>query len=179
MRPVYPAFAKADYIRDWEVALSRTMKIFFLALVVAIASPFVSEWFTQPKTDADKIRAAIQQIARGAEQADIQMCMEPFSNQYEDKEGMDKRNIQAILWNHFRKRGPIMVWLGDIDVAVENNAATAQFDVGLAEGEQGSAVPWPVSADVLSFYMDFVHEDGEWRVIDHTRKPAFNDRGGR
>ncbi len=73
------------------------MKIFFLALVVAIASPFVSEWFTQPKTDADRIRAAIQQIARGAEQADIQMCMEPFSSQYEDREGMEKRRMGNVL----------------------------------------------------------------------------------
>ena len=155
------------------------MKIFFLALVVAIASPFVSTWFTSPKTDQDKIRAAIEQIAEGAEQADIAMCMAPFSSQYEDKEGMEKRNIQAVLWNHFRKRGPIMVWLGDIDVVVQGNEATAQFDVGLAEGEQGSAVPWPVSADVLTFSMEFAKEEGEWKVINHTRQPALKDRGAR
>ena len=155
------------------------MKIFFLALVVAVASPFVAEWLNTPKTDEEKIRAAIQQIADGAEQGNIQMCMEPFSSQYEDSEGMEKRNIQAILWNHFRKRGPIMVWLGDIDVSVQDVSATAHFDVGLAEGEKGSAVPWPVSADALTFTMEFVQEDGQWRVVNHSREPVFRDREGR
>ena len=154
--------------------MSRTMKIFIVAISIGILAPLTSGLFGEPETDAEKITAIVQQIADGAEKADIAMCMEPFSANYADPEGMEKRSIQGILWQHFRKRGPIMVWLGDIAVDVKGPNATATFDVGLAEGAEGSMVPWPVSADVLTFQLELTTEEDEWRVVSHTRKPAFN-----
>ena len=148
------------------------MKLFVAAILVAIIAPLTANLFGEPETDREKIQAAIHQIAEGAENADIAMCMQPFSVHYADPEGMEKRSIQGVLWQHFRKRGPIMVWLGDIAVHINGNQATASFDVGLAEGAENSVVPWPVSADVLNFELEFAKEEEGWRITSHTRKPA-------
>ena len=152
--------------------MSRTIKLFIAAILIAILAPLTSSWFSTPTTDREKIKAAIHQVAEGAEQADIAMCMEPFSSQYADPEGMEKRSIQGVLWQHFRKRGPIMVWLGDIVVEVNGVYATATFNVGLAEGAENTVVPWPVSADILNFELELSKEEKGWRITSHTRKPA-------
>ena len=152
--------------------MSRTIKLFLAAILIAILAPLTANLFSTPRTDAEKIQAAIKQIAEGAENADIVMCMEPFSASYQDPEGMEKRSIHGVLWQHFRKRGPLMVWLGDIAVDINGNDATATFDVGLAEGAENSVVPWPVSADILNFELELAKEEDGWRITSHTRKPA-------
>ncbi len=154
--------------------MSRTIQIFLAAIIIAIAAQVGVGLFEGELSDEDQIRAAVQQVATGAENGDIVMCMEPFSAHYEDGEGLEKRSIRGILWQHFRKRGPISVWMGDISVEVADDEATATFDVGLTEGAEGSMVPWPVSADVLSFELDFNREEDLWRIISHTRTPVFS-----
>jgi hypothetical protein len=155
-----------------EVRLSRTIQIFLAAIAIAIIAQLGVGLFEGELSDEDQIRAVIQQVATGAENADIVMCMEPFSPRYEDADGLEKRSINGILWQHFRKRGPISVWMGDVSVEVTNNEAIATFDVGLTEGTEGSMVPWPVSADILNFELDFAREEGEWRITNHSRRPA-------
>ena len=68
------------------------------------------------------------------------------------------------------------MWLGPIDVTVDGSNATASFDVGLVEGDANSVVPWPMSADALSFQIDLTQEDDEWRIISHTRQPIADPR---
>jgi len=154
------------------------VKLFIAAILVAVLAPLAPNFFGDPETDQEKIQAAIEQVAEGAENADIAMSMEPFSPHYADPEGMEKRSIHGVLWQHFRKRGPIMVWLGDIAVDVDGDSATATFDVGLAEGAEGSVVPWPVSADVLNFELTMTREEEEWRIVSHTRRPAVIQPSG-
>jgi hypothetical protein len=157
-----------------EVLLSRTLQIFLAAIATAIIAQLGVGLFEGTPSDEDQIRAAIQQVATGAEKADIVMCMEPFSPKYEDADGLEKRSVHGILWQHFRKRGPISVWMGDVHVEVTDNSAIANFDVGLTEGSEGSMVPWPVSADVLSFELDFMREEDGWRITSHTRRPVLS-----
>ena len=54
MLEVYPAIALFDYSRGAEAVLSPTIKIFLLALVVAILAPLTSSFFGEPKTEEDK-----------------------------------------------------------------------------------------------------------------------------
>ena len=129
--------------------------------------------FESELTDEDQIRAAIEQIADGAEGADMNRVMEPFSAQYSDAEGLDRRGIYGIFWSQFRKRGPITVWLSAIDVQVTGNQAWASFDAGLAEGTEGQLIGWPVNVDALTFEVAFEREPEGWRVTQHTRRPAW------
>ena len=124
-------------------------------------------------TDEDQVRAIIEQIAEGAEAADMNRVMEPFSDRYADAEGIDRRGIYGIFWSQFRKRGPITVWLSAIDVTVSGDQAQASFDAGLAESTEGQMIGWPVYVDALTFSVELERESEGWRVLSHARRPAW------
>jgi len=151
----------------------RILKLVGLALAILLGAWFFGI-FEGELTDEDQIRAAIEQIADGAEAADMNRVMSPISDRYADPEGIDRRGIYGIFWSQFRKRGPITVWLSAIDVTVDGNHATAAFDAGLAEGMKGQSVGWPVNVDALTFSVTFEREDGDWRVLSHVRRPAWH-----
>ena len=156
--------------------MSRIMKAMSLVTILALLLALAINLMSGKLSTEDQIRHTIEQIAEGAQNGDIVACMEPFSSDYEDPEGLEKKTIQGILWQHFRKRGPISVWLGPIDVTVNGPKATASFDVGLVEGDANSVVPWPMSADALSFQIDLTQQEDEWRIISHTRHPIADPR---
>jgi hypothetical protein len=152
------------------------MKTMSLVTILALLLALAVNLMSGKLSSEDQIRQTIEQVAEGAQNADIVACMEPFSTAYQDPEGLEKKTIQGILWQHFRKRGPISVWLGPIDVVVDGPNATATFDVGLVEGDEGSMVPWPMSAEALSFEIEFTREEDEWQIISHTRHPIADPR---
>jgi len=119
--------------------------------------------------EEERVRAAIEQVAQGAEDADLEATMEPFSEDYIDTDGVDRTGIYAFLWQQYQKRGPISVWLGPIEVQVQDQQAWASFEVGLVEGAQNAALPWPVGVDALYFEVELALEDGEWRILSHSR----------
>ena len=152
------------------------MKAMSLVTILALLLALVVNLMGQPLSNEDKVRQAIEQIAEGAQNADIVACMEPFSKEYSDPEGLEKKTIRGILWQHFRKRGPISVWLGPIDVEIDDLHATARFDVGLVEGDSNSVVPWPMNADALSFEIELTQQEEKWRITSHTRHPIEDPR---
>jgi len=156
-----------------ESTLRRTIQAISLVAILALVLALGLHIFGDEPSNEEQIEAAIHQVAEGAENADIAMCMEPFSERYSDPDGLDRKSIQGVLWQHFRKRGPISVWLGSIVVQIEGSQATATFDVGLVEGSEGTAVPWPTNADALSFTVDLALEPEGWRIISHTQQPLI------
>jgi hypothetical protein len=152
------------------------MKAMSLVTILALLLALAVNLMSGKLSNEEQIRQTIEQIAEGAQNGDIVACMEPFSINYEDPEGLEKKTIQGILWQHFRKRGPISVWLGPIDVEIDDSNATATFDVGLVEGDANSMVPWPMSADALSFQIDLTQQEDEWRITSHTRHAIANPR---
>lgn len=150
----------------------RALRIFgLLALGVTLA--WVTGLFDSTISDEDQIRSLIEQIANGAESADIQAVMAPISEHYSDDEGMGRREIYGLFWSQFRKRGPITVWLSAIDVRVQGVTATADFDAGLAEGTEGELIGWPVNVDALTFKVQLERDEGTWFIISHHRQPAW------
>ena len=147
-----------------------------LTAVVALAG-LIAAWatgvFEENLSDEDRIRAALKQVASGAEQAHIETAIEPFSTRYEDDRGLDRKGMYGLLWSQFKKRGPISVWMSAIDVQVHGQTATASFDAALIEGKQGTSFGMPVSGDALTFEVEFAAEDNDWRITGHTRRPAW------
>ena len=147
-----------------EKMKSRTLRISGL-LVLGLALAWMTGLFDTTISDEDQIRALIEQIATGAESADIQAVMAPISEQYSDDEGMGRREIYGLFWSQFRKRGPITVWLSAIDVRIQGLNATADFDAGLTEGTEGALIGWPVNVDALTFKVQFERDEGTWFII--------------
>lgn len=128
---------------------------------------------TNSPTDEDRIRIAVETVAAGVETADIARAMQPVSDAYSDPEGLDRKGIYGMLWSQFRKRGPIGVWMSAIDVQLNGDTATARFDAALFEGEEGTTIGLPVSADLLTFEVNLRRDEGDWRIVSHTRAPAL------
>ena len=144
-----------------------------LALIIGFLGAWFSGVFSENRSDEDQIRDAIHRVADGAERADINAAIEPFSQTYNDSEGLDRRGMYGLLWSQFKKRGPIRVWMSAIDVQVDGPSAIARFDAALLEGEKGALVGIPVNADLLTFEVELAQESDEWLIVDHSRAPAW------
>lgn len=151
----------------------RIFKAIVAAAVLALLGAWLTGQFSDSMSDADQIRAAIKQVARGAESANIEEAMEPFSAQYEDPEGLDRRGVYGLLWSQFKKRGPISVWMSAMDVEVSEGTATARFDAALMEGAQTGGIGLPVNGDALTFEVELARQDNGWHIVSHNRRPAW------
>ena len=142
--------------------------------VLAILVAWLTGAFETELSDEDQVRQLIEDIADGAEAADIEAVMGPFSKRYSDPEGLDRRGIYGIFWSQFKKRGPITVVLSGIDVQITQDSATAAFDAGLAEGQEGGMLSLPVNLDALTFEVELSRESDGWRIVSHSRWSALD-----
>lgn len=130
-------------------------------------------WFATrgPPSDEDQIRAAIEQVAEGARTADLARTMEPISPRYRDaeNEGTGYDELKGLIFLQYQRRGPISVLLGPIQVQVDGDRARAVVDATLADFEEGGGGLLPRDAELMRFTVDFEREEGEWRVVTHTR----------
>ena len=135
-------------------------------------------FFLDSPSDEDRIKAAIHEVADGAEAADIGRVMAPFSDDYRDEEGLGRSGIHGVLWQQFQRRGPISVWLSPITVSVNGDSASAKFEVGLVEGNSQTRIAWPIGAEALHFDVEFQREGGSWKIVSHTRDSVTGSFSG-
>jgi len=167
MIPGVRVWVKCVNVKEMGLSLSKTKlrSLVLLAILVGLGV-----WLSSDRqSEEDQIRAAIHAVAEGAEDADIGSVMEPFSDQYQDVEGLNRSGIYGILWQQFNRRGPISVWLSPIDVQVDGATAAARFEVGLVEGNSQTLIAWPIDAEALHFEVDLAREDGVWKIVGHRR----------
>lgn len=150
----------------------RLTKLIAFTIVLLLVGWFLG-WFDQAISDEDQVRAAIHAVAEGAEAGRIDDTIQPFSNAYQDPEGLDRPAIYGLFWSQFIKRGPISVWLSAIDVQVNQGHAKANFDAALVEGQEGAGIGWPVNGDLLTFEVELKKGEEGWQITSHTRRPAM------
>ena len=110
----------------------------------------------------------IVNITSAAEASNTGDILDHVSDRYSDDDGMNKKLLQGMLARQFLTRGALIVVLGPIQVERQETTATARFDAVLAEG----AADLGLSADALHFEVELVLEDGEWKVLSHSRSPV-------
>jgi len=116
-------------------------------------------------SDEDRVRQAIRDVAAGARQADLASTLKPVSRSYTDERGLVYDEVKLFLFREYQRRGPIAVLLSDIDVTVDGDAATADFNAFLADGISISALDFsPGEAEALHFEVQLRREDGDWRI---------------
>ena len=127
----------------------------------------------QKASDEEQLRQLIEEMSDAMEEKDLAGVLGPISEQYQDKEGLGREAIRGFLFRQFRSRGGLSILLSPIAVQIEGDKASAEFEAAVLEGAKGSAIGLPVDGDALHFQVDFQKEDGEWKVISHSREKAM------
>lgn len=125
----------------------------------------------EPETPEGQVRALLEELETAAEAGDVGEVKDHVSERYEDRFGHDHRELAAFLTLQVMRHGDRHLLLRVRDVALRDDGrVTVLTHVGLA----GRGGPSPLSADVYEVELDFVDEDGTWRVswADWKRAPA-------
>lgn len=156
-------------------AESKNRRWLLVALGLLAAAGGATWGWSRPRSDADRVRAAIGQVAEGARTADLSMTLEPISRRYHaaEAEGLSYDDLKAWLYLQFQRRGPLAVLLGPIDVEVQGDFAVARFDATVAEFSRERTSLLPENADAFRFEVRLEREGADWKVVTHTRE-AFS-----
>lgn len=133
------------------------------------------------RDDADpaaRIRAAIDRAVAATEAKDIGGVMEIVSERF-DSASVSRADLPRILFAQLHGHGWRRVVLSDVDIRVEEGDAPERAKVSLvallakSDSKDGT---WrdlaPSEASVYRFELDFVLEEGEWRVRQAAYRPA-------
>lgn len=124
-------------------------------------------------TDEDEIKATISGMAAAAAAPDLGGVLEPIADDYKDEQGVTKDQLRGFMFRQFQTRGPVISVLSPIVVQHEEGSATAtaSFEavvaVGITLGD-----PMPDNADAFRFDVDLEKQDGDWKIVSHTRSSA-------
>ena len=144
----------------------KTRHLFFIFPLAIIIYLF---WPAQ-LTDEQQIRMIILTAQKGLKNKNIEDLVSPIADSYSDNEGLDRQMIYGMAYQQFKKRGPLNLSIGEIQVELDEESATAFFDVGLIEGNTSQFFLLPEDGDSMAFEVDFQKQDDEWKVISHRRE---------
>lgn len=121
-------------------------------------------------TEEEKVEQTILHIRDGIEQEVLADVMEGFSQNYKDDAGGSYDMIKGLFMRQFLKSDPITIQLSPMSIAIEDNAAEANFEAAIFEGEGISVFAIPNSEDILYFSVQLTKEaENEWKITSHTR----------
>ena len=154
------------------------MRVAIGVAVLVVLGALLWVVFRPPKqTEEDRIRHAIEQVAQGARDHDLDAMFEPVSQRY-THEALTRPQMKAYVFSQLRERQNIFVALGPIDVRLANERrATADFEAALADGIDITTLELlPKNADVYDFHVELENEGGEWRIVGHEQRSSSRSR---
>ncbi|HEX9114388.1 MAG TPA: hypothetical protein VF888_08585, partial [Nitrospirota bacterium] len=112
--------------------------------------------------DAEKIKKVVTSIQKAAGEKDVNKILAAVSKTYQDPQGYDFASIQGLLVGYFFRHQRVHVYIPDIEIAVEDSSAEAQFQAVLTGGDRtGSASAiLPEALGMYAFDVSFRKEAG-------------------
>jgi hypothetical protein len=151
------------------------LAIAITAFLTAIVGVMVLWLWIEPDDEA-LVRQTILTVASGAREADLAETIRPIASDYRDASGLNRDSLRGLLIREYSARGPITVFIDDIQVMVEVDKAKASFYAILADGIHITSLDlMPADADVFWFEVELEKRRGDW-LITGSR---YEQRGGR
>ena len=142
------------------------------ALIVALGLALVFMFWPAELTDEEQIQQLLGQVESGFEEASIKEVAATISESYSDKDGLSRNSIKGILFQQFRKRGPIELIFSPIVVAVDGDSAQASFQVATVERD-ATLIGLPTNADLLHVEVILQREEEGWKITSHQRSTVL------
>jgi hypothetical protein len=129
------------------------------------------------RSEEDRVRDVIEQIAAGARGHDLDATFEPISQRYTHEE-LTRPQLKAYVFSQFQKHKTLSIALGPIAVQFPSQGhASADFEAAIAEGIELTTLNLvPDQADVYDFHVELEDEDGEWMVVGHEQRSKTGSR---
>ena len=144
------------------------------ALIVALGLALLFMFWPTELTDEEQIQQLLGHVEAGFEEGSIKDVAATISESYSDKDGLSRNSIKGILFQQFRKRGPIELIFSPIVVAVDGDSANASFQVATVERDS-SFLGLPANADLLHVEVELQREDAGWKIISHQRQTVLSE----
>lgn len=137
-----------------------------LAVCVGVSGPGCGG---EPETPEAQVRRLLAELEEALEGGDVAAVKDHVSEAYEDAYGHDRQALGAFLTFQVMRHGSRHLLVRVRDVALRDDGrATVLVHAGLA-GTGGAAA---LSAEVYEVEMDWIREDGAWRLLWADWKPA-------
>lgn len=144
----------------------------WLSLIVVLGLVVLAVMWPTELTDEERIQQLIETVEAGFEEASIKEVASTISESYRDADGMSRSSIKGILFQQFRKRGPLELVFSPILVTVAGDSANASFQVATVERE-ASLLGLPTDADLLHVEVELQREEEGWKIISHQRQTVL------
>jgi hypothetical protein len=117
-------------------------------------------------TEQDKVKTVITDVQMAAEKKDIKKVIASLSKTYQDPQGFTYDTIKGMLLGYFFRHQKISAYLTNLDVAVNDTAATAKFEALLSGGAKTESLStlMPDTLGLYAFEVSFKKESGDWKV---------------
>ena len=117
-------------------------------------------------TEQDKVKKVITEVQRAAEDKDVKKIIASLSKTYHDPQGFTYDTIKGMLLGYFFRHQKISAYITNLDVAVQDTAATAKFEALLSGGAKTESLStlMPDALGLHAFEVSFKKESGEWKV---------------
>lgn len=143
-----------------------------LVMVMMIVAVVCLTGCHHKETEEDKIKNMIAGIQKAAGEKDARTVLGHLSKTYHDPQGNNYDGIKGLLLFYFMKHRQVHVYVPDLAVSVENNAARASFQAVLtgAGGSNAEAVAGllPEALGVYAFTIVMKKESGAWKITSAT-----------
>lgn len=128
------------------------------------------------ESEQDKVRKVITGIQKAAEEKDVKEILTSLSRTYRDPQGNDFDSIKGLLLGYFFRHQKVHVYIPDIVISVEGDAAKAEFQAVLTGNPSGAAGIMPESLGVYAFEVSFKKEEKDWKVVTASWKRVGEGR---
>ena len=128
-------------------------------------------WPRHPPSDEERIREAIEAMARGAEDRDVSAIAEHVSESYRGEAGT-KDELKGLLFHFLHGADFVSVVLRGVHVDVQGDQADVVLRVVLARVKGAPEVKESdvVNAGAHEIKAHFVREKDEWRVSQAAQR---------
>jgi len=122
-----------------------------------------------PLTPEERVRWTVDEMATAAELGDVSLLAEFVSDGYQDARGQGKRELRALVAYHVMRHPDRHVLAHVHDVVMRDDG---RAEVVVTAGTAGSGAGG-LRGDVYELDLDFVNEDGDWRLSWAQWRPAL------